>query len=336
MKIFILFDIKSGPYGGGNQFLKALKKMFIERGVYEDSPIEADCILFNSFPFDNISQITKIYKLKKKYPDKIFIHRIDGPIFKIRGRDFIVDKLIYKLNNIFADGTVFQSKWCMEKNISQGMGKPGNYKIIFNAPDPLLFNPAIKQNNEIAIPIKIVAVSWSQNLNKGFGVYKYIDEHIDKNKYQFTFIGNSPIKFTKSKKIDPLPSKELAEEIARHDIYLTASKNDPCSNSLIEALHLGLPAVVLGDGGHPEIVKKGGITFNRQEEIFPAIDMIANDYQVYKQNIDLPDLERVADEYFALCSETVRSNKKPARIKTIMYLYVLATGYFWRFKNIFS
>lgn len=52
MKVSILVDLKEGPYGGGNQFLKALKKYFTSLGVYERNPNKVDIVIFNSFPFE--------------------------------------------------------------------------------------------------------------------------------------------------------------------------------------------------------------------------------------------------------------------------------------------
>ena len=39
----------------------------------------------------------------------------------------------------------------------------------------------------------------------------------------------------------------------KHKIYLTGSKNDPCSNSLLEALALKLPSIVFDSGGHKDL-----------------------------------------------------------------------------------
>ena len=47
-----------------------------------------------------------------------------------------------------------------------------------------------------------------------------------------------------------------------HDVYLAASRDDPCSNALLEALACGLPAAFLRSGGHPELVGEGGIGFD--------------------------------------------------------------------------
>ena len=48
MKFNIVFDIKKGPWGGGNQFLRALKEELILKKHYQDKIENADIILFNS------------------------------------------------------------------------------------------------------------------------------------------------------------------------------------------------------------------------------------------------------------------------------------------------
>lgn len=76
MKINIVFEFKDGPWGGGNQFLKALKDQFTKKNKYIKDPAGADIILFNSH-----HNLFKVILLKLKFPDKKFVHRIDGPIF---------------------------------------------------------------------------------------------------------------------------------------------------------------------------------------------------------------------------------------------------------------
>ena len=46
MKIFIVFEILNQPTGGGNQFLKMLKKQFDSMNLLTSEPSEADIFLF--------------------------------------------------------------------------------------------------------------------------------------------------------------------------------------------------------------------------------------------------------------------------------------------------
>jgi len=318
MKINIFLNIKQGPYGGGNQFLKALRDYFIEKNVYADNVEDADIVLFNSH-----HEIKKLIKIKQKYPEKIFIHRIDGPVFLIRKDNIYLDKLIYKINDKIADASIFQSDWSKKKNFELGI-KPQKFETtILNAPNPEIFNNKNKIKFSKNRKTKIIATSWASSMSKGFETYKYLDENLDFSKYEMTFCGNSPFKFKNIKHIKPLPSKELAEQLKHHDIYITASKNDPCSNSLIEALHCGLPAVGLNDGGHPEIIGKGGLIFNEKEEIFECFNKIIENYDTFRENINLPTMEQVGKKYYNF-SETVFENKtqkKKINLLTFIKIY---------------
>jgi len=106
MKIKIIYKFNQGAWGGGNQFLKALKKEFENVGVYEENIEKVDVILFNSH-----HNLNKVFAFKKKFPKQVFIHRIDGPIQSVRGKDNVLDKIIYQFNNLVADGVIFQSNW---------------------------------------------------------------------------------------------------------------------------------------------------------------------------------------------------------------------------------
>jgi len=309
MNIHILFEFKSGPWGGGNQFLKGLKNQLIKLGTYEETFREADVILFNSH--HNLKQVLE---LKRKHQNKILIHRIDGPILKIRNGDLGIDKIIYQFNKFFADGTIFQSNWSKKENYKLGMERNRFEAVILNAPDNSIFNKRDKSPFKKNQKVKLIATSWSDNWKKGFETYKYLDENLDFRKYEMTFIGNSPIGFRNIRWIKPLSSKGVAKQLKKHDIFITASQKDPCSNSLIEALHCGLPAIVLNDGGHPEIVKNGGEIFNGEKDILGKINKVAQNYKRYQKAIDLPSMEKIAKEYYQFAQKIFNDYQKKTYI----------------------
>ncbi len=291
MKINILYKFQNQPWGGGNQFLKALKKEFVRMKVYEESPEKADVILFNSH-----HNFNEAFIIKKKFKEKIFIHRIDGPLYLTRGRSHELDKIIYKFDQLVADGIIFQSNWCREQN-RKSFKISTKYAIaICNASDKEIFNRQKKSFNPDKI--KLIASCWSSNLRKGFEIYKYLDENLNFLKYEMTFVGNSPIEFKNIKHIKPVQSEKLAEILKQHDIYITASQNDPCSNSLIEALSCGLPAVVLNGGGHPELIQEGGELFYTKQDIIKKIDKIAKNYYHYQSKIPELSMKKISQDYY--------------------------------------
>lgn len=309
MKIYILYPFTDSPWGGANQFLKAIREYFIDINVYEEDIKNADVVLFNSSPRALVDMNSEIYQLKKQYEDKIFINRIDGPVFFIRKRNVFIDKAFYIFNEKVCDGTIFQSNWSRSKNYYLGMRKNSFETTILNAPDSKIFNKVDKRLFNKENKIKIIATSWSSNMKKGFEVYKWLDENLDFNIFEFTFIGNTPIEFKNIKIKKPMGSEELAKELKQHDVFITASQSDPCSNSLIEAMHCGLPSVGLDDGGHTEIISNGGRVFREKEQIPELLEDIVENYTVYQNNIKLLDIEEVGDLYYKFIKEIYDDKK---------------------------
>ena len=122
---------------------------------------------------------------------------------------------------------------------------------------------------------KIIATSWSNNWRKGFDVYQYLDQNLDFNRFEFTFVGNSPIGFKNIRHLPPLKSKDLEQELRKHHAFITASLDDPCSNSLIEAIHCGLVPLARDSGGHSQIVGKEGFLFQGNGDIIENLEKVA-------------------------------------------------------------
>jgi glycosyltransferase involved in cell wall biosynthesis len=295
MKVHVLFKAEEGPFGGGNQFLKALSGAFEARGIR--APLaDADLVLFNSFdaaPF--------LLRARAQNPKALFVHRVDGPISLYNREADPRDWLVFAANAVFADATVFQSVWSRDANLRRGLSGGKHTAVIGNAPDPAVFFP--KEAKTPATPPRIIATSWSSNVKKGFETYRWLDEHLDFTRWEMTFVGRSPIPFRNIVVKAPMPSAALADELRAHDIFLTASQKDPCSNSLIEALHCGLPAVALRDGGHPEIVARAGVLFSSCEEIPSALEEIVARYGRYADAIETVGIDEIARKYQAFFSD---------------------------------
>jgi glycosyltransferase involved in cell wall biosynthesis len=140
-------------------------------------------------------------------------------------------------------------------------------------------------------------VSWSDNPGKGGEVFAWLDEHLDRDRYELTFVGRSPTTFRRIHVRGLLSSHELAEELRRHDLYLAASRDDPCSNALLEALACGLPAAYLASGGHPELAGGGGLPFESAEELPDVLDRLVGELDERRAAIHVPPLAEVADRY---------------------------------------
>ena len=293
MKIFIMYAFKDGPHGGVNQFLKALKTYFEHKGIYTDVLSDADIVLFNS------SNATKeVLEAKKVYPGKLFVQRIDGPGRLYNDKHDYRDIIVNTMNLLLADATVFQSNFSREANYRMGLTHNRYETTIINAPNEDIFNCNGKTPFDRNRKIRLIASSWSSNWNKGFKTYQYLDKNLNFDKYEMFFVGNSPVPFQNIHVVEPLRSDKLADKLRDCDIYITASKKDPCSNALIEALFCGLPAVVLNDGGHPEIVGACGRTFSYDEEIPRLLDDIVENYDKCVSKKLLLGMEQTGDLYY--------------------------------------
>jgi glycosyltransferase involved in cell wall biosynthesis len=257
--------------------------------------------------------LDRVYQLKKHNSNLLVINRIDGPVYYIRDKDIEVDKAFYKFNNLVCDGTIFQSKWSKKFNFKLGMINNKFETVILNAPNKKIFNRVDSFEKNIK-KTKIIATSWSSNWKKGFSTYEWLDKHLDFNKFQFVFIGNTPVKFKNIIYKGPMNSEDLSIELKKSDIFLTASQKDPCSNSLIEAMHCGLPSIGLDDGGHTEIIGKGGEVFSKHEDVLIALEKIKSDYQSYQKSINLLNIDEVGQTYYQFL-EMIYNEQKDNKYK---------------------
>lgn len=288
------------PYGGGNQFMLALKTGFEELGVrvlVNEVAEHIDGYFFDSLWFDE-----KLLAKLERIANPVVVHRIDGPIHLYRGKDKEIDDQIFAVNTRLATSTVIQSDFTLEKVFQTGY-RPVRPVVIRNAANPAIFRAPANKPAPDGRKIRIVATSWSDNPNKGGPVYKWLEENLDWNRYEFTFVGRCSETLNKARVVAPVASEKLAALLQEQDIYLTASQNDPCSNALIEAMSCGLPAIALRSGGHPELVGAGGLCFDRAEEIPACLDAIGADYDAYRRLLTPPSLREVAERYLALVKE---------------------------------
>lgn len=319
MRINILYKFTKTPWGGGNQFLKALRNELIKKKKYSNHLKNANVVIINSHHFT--LNFFFLYLIKKNLK---IIHRIDGPITLTRSNFFnYIDYLIYLFSKKFADGVIFQSKWSKKKNIYLGFEKKIKHKVINNAPDNKIF---FKRKNK-RLRLKIIASSWSSNKNKGFEYLEYLDNNLSFKKIKITFVGNSPIKFKNIKIFKPLSSKKLSKLYKQYNFFLTASRNDPCSNSLIEAIHCGLIPIYLNSGGHSEISKNQGISFINKKDLLRKINQLN---LKKKHDIKLKKINTIAEEYLNFIE-----NINISRNNFFFRLYnILIFGIFFLFKKI--
>ena len=333
MIISIQSKVVDGPWGGGNLFVQNLFNYLTSNGLKVINDLynpKIDLILMTDPLKQSISTNFSFKQISyyKKYinPNVKIVHRINE--CDERKNTNNVNKEIIHCNSI-ADSTIFVSNWLMK--LYENIGLHNNNVVIKSGSNREVFNNLNKSNWDGVSNIKIVTHHWGTNENKGFKVYKHLDELIYKNKIQnieFTYIGNLPqnISFNKTLHINPIQGKALAQELKKHHIYLTASINEPSGNHHIEGAQCGLPLLYINSGGIVEYCKNYGIQFKGLDDFETSLNELVKNYDLYFNKIsNYPNnSNQMCFEYLNEFSSVLDSGKPIKHKKSIFqYIYKL-------------
>jgi glycosyltransferase involved in cell wall biosynthesis len=291
---FALFhEFAPPPSGGGHQFLRALTRELATRGVTVELNLvsgRTPACLFNSFNFD----FARLHRFSDR--GARMVHRVDGPIGVYRGFDDGTDRRIAEINGELADATILQSRFSLEKHREVGIHLRDPV-VIPNAVDPAIFHPPATREPLDGRRVRIVVSSWSENPRKGVGTLEWLDRNLDSERYDVTFVGQASRRFERIRMEGPYDSHGVARTLRAHDLYVAPSRDDPCSNALLEALACGLPTAYLDSGGHPELVGGGGLPFRADDELPDVLDALVRGHEAFREAISVPAIADVADQY---------------------------------------
>ncbi len=169
--------------------------------------------------------------------------------------------------------------------------------MVHNTVDPRIFFAPEAREPLAGRTVRLIATSWSDNPGKGSEILEWLDRNLDRSRFELTLLGRFSGSFEHARVLAPVPSQAVAEELRRHDLYIAASRNDPCSNALLEALACGLPAAYLDSGGHPELVGEAGLPFTEKEELPELLERLVDEIEERRAAIVVPALEDVASRY---------------------------------------
>ena len=317
MKIAIGYKIHKDSWGGGNQFVKSLVKAAKDKGyevVYELKDKNIDIILIidprsyeQGIPF-SLFDIFKYLLFKNKYA--VVVHRINECDERKNTKN--INSLLRRTNYL-ADHTVFISSWLKNLRIYQ-KDKPSS--VIYNGANGFIFKNKNKFWNKKS-PLKIVTHHWSCNYNKGFDVYQKLDKLLLSKKWadkiKFTYIGNIPneFKFYRTNHLLPMHGKKLGIELSKHDLYLTASLNEPAGMHHIEGALSGLPLLYRNSGALPEYCKNYGVSFDNSNFIDSLENILVN-YEEYKIKIKKypNNATKMSEKYLNLFTSLISKRKQ--------------------------
>jgi hypothetical protein len=290
-------EFHRAPWGGGNQFMTALRKELQGLGarvVTNRVPGPSTIVIYNSANF----HAERLTNLLNRHRPKL-IHRVDGPVALYRGTDFETDRKIHAFNEHHAAATVYQSPYCMHKHHELGYDaiRP---VVILNTVNHAIFNCDGRAPHEPGRKIRLITCAWSQNPLKGGPLLKWLDGHLDWDRFEYTFVGRTKENFEHIRHVPPQGSRRLAAHLKEHDIFISASMHEPCSNALLEALACGCPALYRQTGGNATLVGYAGLPFTDESDILGQLDHMAARVETYRRMIHVRTLEDVAMQYIDL------------------------------------
>eukprot|EP00934_Nitzschia_sp_Nitz4_P003902 Nitzschia sp. Nitz4//scaffold28_size193895//1603//3705//NITZ4_001618-RA/size193895-processed-gene-0.244-mRNA-1//-1//CDS//3329545841//3892//frame0 len=319
--IGIWHDFHLPPWGGGNQFLLALRKGLEEYNLSVQSKSDVNgsaliqstsqVILANSITFKGKKDVLQNLKARNELA---LVHRVDGPYYSTRyGLPLNLtsppkkipeeDRKTKQINREFACATVFQSKWSMQMNVNIGLNLR-NPVIIPNTVDSEIFFPNSTNYPLQNRKIRIVATSHSDNARKGFDTMLWMDTHLDFERFEVSYMGGWPRHENSPTNIRVLVSggsESVAAFLRSGDIYLAPSRYEPASNAVMEALACGLPVLYQEGSSHGDLVGNAGRGFTTVgSPLLDALEELIQEYDACSQAIQVPHISDVAKSYLAI------------------------------------
>lgn len=329
LNICVLFDTVDGAAGGGNQFLKALIAELGRLGheVTTRPTRVTEVVLVNGFNYGpgrhlNVQEMARLrqtgrmglsgrfaqlrdYRTKRRR-GPVLVHRVDGVPRLTRGVVTRADHVQPAVNSL-ADHTVFQTDFCRTSFTRHGGRQPARWCVINNAVDPRIFFPGHVARVRSDKVLRLVATSWSTSPSKGFAALASISRLPG---VELAFAGNwcPDVDPADTTLVGVLRSEKLADLLRASDAMVHAAVNEPCSNSIVEALACGLPVLYQDSGGNRELAGDYGVPLT--PDYSGAVSALAKQWTAIREKV-LDDrgrflIDRAAAEYVAAFRGLIR------------------------------
>ena len=350
MKVCINIKKLPGPFGGGMVFARDLEDFLVHQGecvVHALNDEDIDNILHvNPFPFLMKSaafSCLDAYRYQLKHPQTVIvqgIHECDE-----RKDTHYMNRLLVKAS-WYCDFIVYVSSWLEPLLKKNGLDPTKPSKVILHGSSKKIFNTEGKTFWHRQGPLKLVTHHWGGHYLKGHDFYQRIDALLNMKewgeKISFTYIGSHPknLVYKNTKLIPPLSGKELGEELKKHDVYITASRNEPAGLHHIEGALCGLPLLYIDSGALKEYCEGYGLEFDKHN-FEKKLQEMYDHYEHYLKQIKLYERtsEKMGQQYFDLLNRLYRERipmKKRTWVYFQIFFYTIYNFYFdkeWRAKN---
>lgn len=277
------------PWGGGARFVETMADFLESKNHQIQHHLSTDVdliIIVDPRSEDACPGILQLAKFKDAHPHVKILYRVNDSDrhrvvdFDKRNKLELLDGLIYSASMI-ADRVVFISRWLAheyEKNVGYKLQLGIRDHVVINGCDTNIFHPPERTSDTRCLvreltddklasliekaqapfvrkKLSLVSHHWSDNPLKGLETYRALDEYLLANpaaNFEFTYVGRYPFQHYKPQRtnlIQPLAGVALADELRRHDAYVTGAYAEPSGFHDIEGAACGLPVFYHKDGG---------------------------------------------------------------------------------------
>ena len=246
---------RAGSWGGANQWTSQVVRWLRDNGwhVVFDLKRVPDVVVMTHTGLSRHTTFgaEEIAALKKKHPRVPCLHRINDN--DIRKETSEMDSLIERSSRV-ADHTVFVSEWLRDYHAAKWFDLSRPHSVIVPGAAPRVFHPIGGARYDAGKPLRLVTHHWSDNWNKGFDVYRDIDEFIASQAaktFELWVIGRWPenLKWKSAHTFAPASGPRLADLLRQCHGYVSASRFEPGAMHVAEGLQCGLPLLCHRDSG---------------------------------------------------------------------------------------
>jgi glycosyltransferase involved in cell wall biosynthesis len=294
MKISINSKIFDRPYGGGMQFATFLGKFLRSKGckvVHTLKDDDIDIILHvTPFPFLMKSSgysYLDAYAYKLTHPQTVIIQRVNE-CDERKGTHHMNTRLANVRK--YSDAATYTATWVKNLLYHPDIDNHKPSYLVLNGADTDIFHPLQNKQRNPSTKLKLVTHHWSDHYQKGHDIYQKLDVLLGTKSwsdlFEFTYIGNYPkhLVYKHTNLVEPLTGTALADELRKHDVYLTASRNEPGGQHHVEGALCGLPLLYIDSGGIPEYCDGYGIKFT-PETFEAAVMRMQREYPMWHERV---------------------------------------------------
>ncbi len=319
---------KSGPWGGGNQWLHSMVKALKKKGWsvnYKLGPKTKLAFIVNTKgltetnPSARIQNgitfgLEEVQEFKRSHPRVPFVQRINDSDAHRNSNH--IDKAFASVNALM-DYTIFNSPWVRAYHFKWfRISRP--HAVITPGADSQTYYPDLKNEWRPGEKLIVVTHHWSNHMSKGFDWYQVLDKFLAVKKFQdieFRIIGNVPPELTwkYTKIIAPLHGAALANELRQCHVYFTASQFEAAPMHVIEGLQCGLPPIFHKNGGGVcDSSRPYGVEF--ESDLMTALLEMKRRYPELRQKLlkSLPNEEKMNESYLKVIEKL--SSQTPSKI----------------------